>query len=160
TREASDESLRLLNKSIELDPDLALGNARAAFCYVYRKVNGWMVDRALEGAEAVRLARRAIDLGRDDAVALSYSGFAAGYLVGTVVDASALVERALAPNTNLAVAWVFSGWIKACLVVRDTAIKHTALAMRLSPLDPRMFSWQSFIPLAHLCAARYDEAAA
>jgi predicted Zn-dependent protease len=32
--------------------------------------------------------------------------------------------------------------------------------MRLSPLDPRMFAWQYTIALAHLCAARYDEAAA
>ena len=159
-REANDDALRLLNKSIELDPDFALAYARAAFCYVYRKVNGWMVDRALEVAEAGRLARRAIDLGRDDAVALSYSGFALGYVVGNVDDASAFVERALVLNTNLAVAWGFSGWIKACLGDPDSAIKHAALAMRLSPLDPRMFAWQYTTALAHLCAARYDEAAA
>jgi adenylate cyclase len=158
-REANDEALRLFNKSIELDPDFALGYARAAFCYVFRKVNGWMVDRALEVAEAGRLGRRAIDLGRDDAVALSYSGFALGYVVGNIDDASAFVERALVLNTNLAVAWGFSGWIKACLGDPDMAIKHTALAMRLSPLDPRMFAWQYTTALAHLCAARYDEAA-
>ena len=81
-------------------------------------------------------------------------------VVGNVDDASAYVERALVLNTNLAVAWGFSGWIKACLGDPDSAIKHAALAMRLSPLDPRMFAWQYTTALAHLCAARYDEAAA
>ena len=33
------------------------------------------IDRAQEVAEAARLARKAVDLGRDDAVALSYGGF-------------------------------------------------------------------------------------
>ena len=159
TKEASDETLRVFNKSIELDPDFAVAHARAAFCYVYRKVNGWMIDCTLEVAEAGRLARRAIDLGRDDAIALSYGGFVIGYVVGDLDDASAFVERALALNSNLAAAWGFSGWLKACLGNPDTAIKHAALAMRLSPLDPRMFAWQSYIALAHFCAGRYDEAA-
>jgi hypothetical protein len=40
----------------------------------------------------------------------------------------------------------------------DEAIDHTATAIRLSPLDPMMFAWKSFIALAHICAGRYDEA--
>jgi tetratricopeptide (TPR) repeat protein len=159
TREANDEALRLFSKSIDRDPDFALAHARAAFCYVYRKVNGWMIDQALEVTEAGRLARRAIDLGRDDAVALSYGGFVLGYVVGDLDDAASFVERALILNSNLAAAWGFSGWIKACLGEPDTSIKHTALAMRLSPLDPRMFAWQYYTALAHFCASRYDEAA-
>src|SRR5262249_38401003 len=70
------------------------------------------------------------------------------------------VERALVLNSNLTAAWGFSGWIKACLGDPDTAINHAALAMRLSPRDPRMFAWQSYTALAHFCAGRYDEAAA
>jgi hypothetical protein len=35
-----------------------------------------MVDRAVEVATAARLARRAIEIGRDDAVALSFGGHA------------------------------------------------------------------------------------
>ena len=33
--------------------------------------------------------------------------------------------------------------MKICLGEPDTAIEHAALAMRLSPLDPRLFVWQS-----------------
>src|SRR5262249_19372787 len=159
TREASDEALRLFAKSIERDPDFALAHARASFCYVYRKVNRWMIDRKQEVAEAGRLARRAVDIGRDDAVALSYGGFVLGSVVGDLDDGSAFVERALVLNLNLAAAWGFSGWMKLCFGEPDTAIKHAALAMRLSPLDPRIFAWQYYTSLAHLFVGRYDEAA-
>jgi adenylate cyclase len=141
TREATTEVLRLFDKAIVRDPEFALAYARAAQCYVYRKVNGWMVDRAQEVAEAARLARKAVDLGRDDAVALSYGGFVLGYVVGDLDDGAACIDRALVLNPNLAAAWGFSSWVKACFGEADTAIKHAATAMRLSPLDPRLFAW-------------------
>jgi TolB-like protein len=45
TREATCETLRLCHKAIQLDPDFALAYAVAGFCYVARKMNGWMTDR-------------------------------------------------------------------------------------------------------------------
>jgi len=159
TRETTDEALRLFNEAIERDPEFALAYARAAQCYQYRKVNSWMVDRAQEVAEAARLARRAIEVGRDDSVALSYGGLAVGYVVGDLDDGAAFVDRALSLNSNLAYAWGASSWMKACFGELETAIQHAARAMRLSPVDPGIFLWQSFIALAHLCAGRYDDAA-
>jgi adenylate cyclase len=158
TREANDDALRLFNRSIERDPDFALAHAGAAFCYVYRKTNRWMIDREKEIAEAGRLARRAVELGRDDAVALAYAGFVLGSVVGDLDSGSAFIERALALNSNLAAAWGFSGWMKVCFGEPDTAIKRAAFAMRLSPVDPRIFAWQYYTALAHLSAGRYDEA--
>jgi adenylate cyclase len=160
TEEANNEALQLFTKAIELDPDFALAHARAAQCYVLRRANGWMVDRAQETAEAVRLARRAVDLGRDDAVALSYGGHVLGYVAGELDDCAAFVERALVLNPNLAAAWGYSGWVKMCLGELDTAIEHEARAMRLSPLEPRIFVWQSYTAQAHMQAGRYDAAAA
>ena len=81
-REAIDEALRLFHKAIELDPDFASAYAMAAWCYFWRKVNGWMTDRAQEIAEGTRLARRAVELGRDDAVALTRGGHALAHLAG------------------------------------------------------------------------------
>jgi adenylate cyclase len=69
TKESNDEALRLFPRSIELDPGFASAYGMAAWCYVWRKVNGWMSNNEL--AEVVRLARRAVELGPDDAVALS-----------------------------------------------------------------------------------------
>jgi TolB-like protein/Tfp pilus assembly protein PilF len=156
--ESIDEALGLFSKAIQRDPEFALAYARAAHCYVRRKANGWMVDRSREIAEAERLARRAVELGRDDAIALSYGGHTLGYVVGDLDDGAAFVERALVLNSNLAAAWGASGWMKVCFGEPDTAVKHVALAMRLSPLDPRFYIWQFNTALAHLCAGRYDEA--
>jgi TolB-like protein len=159
TRETNEEALRLFNKALELDPDFALAYARAAHCYTVRKMNRWMTDPRQEVAEAARLARRAVDLGRDEAVALSLGGFVLAYVVGDLDDGAAFVDRALGLNPNLATAWGASGWMKTCFGEHNTAIEHAARAMRLSPLDPRLWSWQYFTALAHLFAGRYDEAA-
>ena len=48
TREAVGEGLPLFYKAIELDPDFASAYAMAAWCHVWRKVNGWMI-RSPEG---------------------------------------------------------------------------------------------------------------
>src|SRR4029453_564537 len=71
TKESNDEALRLFTKAIALDPDFASAHGMAAYCYAWRKSNGWMVDPEGETVEAVRLARRAAELGWDDAVALA-----------------------------------------------------------------------------------------
>ena len=75
-RQANDEALRLFNSAIELDPDFASAYGRAASCYVCAKANGWISDTANEIAEVTRLAQRAVELGKDDAIALAASGWA------------------------------------------------------------------------------------
>ena len=134
TREAINEALPLFYKAIELDTNFASAYGMAAWCYAWRKINGWMTDRTQEIAETARLARRAAELGPDDAVALSRGAQALGYLVGDLDAATTFVDRALALNPNLAGAWYASGWVRVFLGESDVAIKHFAQAMRLSPL--------------------------
>ncbi|MES0031764.1 BTAD domain-containing putative transcriptional regulator [Mesorhizobium sp. M0040] len=160
SRSAIDDALRLFMKAIDRDPEFAIAHARAARCYATRKSNGWMVDRAEEIAEATRLARRAVELGRDDAIALSYGGYVLGYVGGDLDDSAACIDRALALNPNLAAALGVSSWVRACLGEPGKAIEHAAGAMRLSPLDPRLFAWQFNTGLAHFCAGHYDDAVA
>ena len=77
TRESIDEALAQFHRALLLDPNFASAHAMAAWCHFWRKVNGWMTDRPREIAEGVRLARRAVELGKDDdAVALTRSGHA------------------------------------------------------------------------------------
>jgi tetratricopeptide (TPR) repeat protein len=157
-RSANDEALKWLHTATQFDANFALAYAKAAQCYAFRKVNGWMSGRAEELAEAARVGRRAVDLGRDDAVALSYGGFALAYVAGELDDGAAFVDRALTLNPNWAYAWAASAWMKLCFGDLNTAIEHTATAIRLSPLDPLTFAWHSFSGLALICAGRYEEA--
>lgn len=158
TKESNDEALRLFNKAIELDSDFASAYGMASWCYVRRKGSRWIVDRAQETAETARLARRAAELGWDDAVALAWGGFALAYVVHDVEVAAALIDRALQLNPNLAEAWHFSGWVRIYLGEPEVAIEHLAHAMRLSPLDPLTFVAQMAIAFAHFFAGRYDDA--
>jgi adenylate cyclase len=157
-REAHTEALRLFNCAIELDPEFASAYGMAAWCYVRPKASGWMIDPANEIAETARLARRAVELGKDDAVALAASGSALAYVVRDLDTGVALIDRALALNPNLAAAWYFGGWVKIWLGEPDAAIERLARAMRLSPLDPQMPRMQTAMASAHFFAGRYDEA--
>ncbi|MCI0628354.1 MAG: adenylate/guanylate cyclase domain-containing protein [Acidobacteria bacterium] len=157
-RGAHQEALSHFYKAIELDPNFASAYGMAARCYSWRKVCGWMVEPEKETAEAVRLSRRAAELGRDDALALCTAGIGLGFVAGQLEDGDALIERALALNPNLAWAWLFSGWVKVWLGEPEVAIEHAMRAMRLSPHDPHTFNMQSVVAAAHFFAGRYSEA--
>ncbi len=158
TREATNDALLLFTNSIELDPDFASAYAMAAWCHFWRKVNGWMTDRTREFAEGTRLARRAAELGKDDAVALARSGHALAHLAGDIDGGTALIDRALMLNPNLAAAWYIGGHSRIWRGEPDNAIELFAHAMRLSPLDPEMYRMQGGTAMAHLLAGRFDAA--
>src|SRR5262245_34279986 len=87
----------------------------AAYCYVRRKLNGWTVNYEQEMGEARQLARRAVDLGQDDAVALTFGGYTLAHAVGDVEGAAVFIDRALTLNPNLVAAWHYSGLTKIWL---------------------------------------------
>ena len=160
TREGVEIALRNFSKAIEIDPSFAAPHAWATIAYTRRKTARWMSDDRVETAEGVQHARRAIDLGKDDAVALAAGGFGLAFLSGEIDAGLALVDRALILNPNLAGAWHASGWIRAYIGEPETAVTHLAHAMRLSPLDPESVQIWMATSLALRCAGRYDESAA
>ena len=158
TRSTIDQALHCLHKATEIDPEFASAYAVAAWCYCWRKANGWMGDVAQELAEGVRLARRAVDLDKGDAVALARSGHALGYLGGDLHGGIALLDKALVLNPNLATARFLGGFLRLWDGQTEAAIEHLEHAMRLSPLDPELYRMQAGMAVAHLFAGRHDEA--
>lgn len=160
TREAIEAALPLFHKATGLDPEFASAYGGAAWCHLWRKVNGWMTDRPQEIAEGVRLARLAVEFGRDDAVALTRAGHALGHFAGDLDGGIALIDRAVLLNPNFAPAWFLGGYLRAFRGETESASEHFAHAARLSPLDPEMFRMQAGTALAHFFAGRYDCAVA
>jgi TolB-like protein/class 3 adenylate cyclase/tetratricopeptide (TPR) repeat protein len=160
SQQANEEALRLFYSAIELDPDFASAYGRAASCYARLKADGWIAVTPKEITEVMRLTQKAIELGRDDAIALAASGWALAFVVRDLGAAAALMDRALVLNSNLAEAWRFSGWVKSWLGEPEAAIERFARAMRLNPLDPRMSGMRSGTAHAHFFAGHYEEAAA
>jgi len=158
TQEANAEALQHFARAIELDPEFAAAYGLASRCYSMRKSGGWMVDPAVETAETIRLARKAAELGKDDAIALCTAGIGLAYGAGELDDGDALIDKALVLNPNLAWAWLFSGWVKVWQGEPEVAIDRVTRAMRLSPQDPHAFAMHAAIACAHFFAGRYGDA--
>jgi TolB-like protein/class 3 adenylate cyclase len=158
TKAACAEALAHLHKAIELDPGFAAAYGMAARCYSMRKVGGWVEDAAKEAAEADRLARRAGELGKDDAVALAAAGIALGYVVEDLDRAREYVDRAIVLDPNMAWAWLWSAWIRVWLGEPEAAREQIERAIRLSPLDSHRSSMFAVMASTYFFAGNFDEA--
>ena len=74
----------------------------AARCYSQSKAQGWQKDVPFEIAEVRRLARKAVELGPDDPIALSASGMALAYVAGDLDAGDVLINKSLELNPNFA----------------------------------------------------------
>jgi len=117
-----------------------------------------MSDRGREIAEAERLARKAVQWGKDDAVPLSRAANALAFVVHDLDAGTVFTDRALALNPNLAFGWYSSGLLRVWIGEPDTAIKHLAHFQRMSPFDPVMPLAQAANAFAHFHLDNYDEA--
>jgi adenylate cyclase len=157
THDGNDEALRLLRRAVALDPGFATAKGTLASLHTVRFAQGWAGEGDV--AEAVRLAREVVEGGDagGDPAALSGAAMALAYLARDHEAGLAAVERALALGPDSAMALIHSGWIHAYAGDAATAVAHLERAIRLSPLDPAMFSLAAALSLAHLVGGRYQE---
>ena len=118
----------------------------AARCYTRRQGGGWIKDHEVE-VETARLANRAAELGKDDAVALCTAGVAFSFMVGDHATGKLLTDRALALNPSLALAWLLSGWVRVWLGEFEEVVDRISRSLRLNPADPHSYSMHSAWPL-------------
>jgi adenylate cyclase len=182
TSDANNDALKLTKIANGLDPEFAAAYALGARCYIQRKAFGWRTDTAAqelaearraaaeeiaearrraaaqEIAEARWLARRAIELDKDDPSVLAWAGHTLAFVVGEVEEGAALVSRAITLDPNLAAARHWSGWAHLYFGDVDAAIKQFEVTLRLSPVDPRIFIAQSGLAYAHFFAGHNADA--
>jgi TolB-like protein/class 3 adenylate cyclase/tetratricopeptide (TPR) repeat protein len=158
TREAHLEALKLTEIASGIDPEFAAAYALGARCYLQRKAFGWSTDTAQERIEARRLARRAIELDKDDPSVLAMAGHALAFVVGEVEEGAALLARAIDLDPNLVIARQWSGFTHLWRGNVDAAIEQFKIALRLSPLDPRSFNALTGLAYAHFYAGRNEDA--
>jgi TolB-like protein len=158
SRNATDEALPLFYEAIQRDPEFASAYAMAAWCHSWRKLSRWMTDVGREVAEGTRLARRAVQLGQNDAVALAASAHALAHLVRDFDSSIALLDRALVLDPNLAAGWYLGGLLRIWRGELDDAIERIAHGMRLSPLGPDMERMEVGTAMAYLLSGRTEDA--
>jgi adenylate cyclase len=159
TEEGLREAVVLLQRALSIAPDYALAAAMIGRCRSGQRVQGFGPLSDAEVAEAVRLARHAIDTGKSDPDALLQAAWTLSSFAGEHTTAASTVDRALALNPNSAEAWTTRGWIACYQNNPRGAIDAFERAMRLSPLDPTGYHNAAGRALAYLIAGEYERAA-
>jgi TolB-like protein len=158
TAEGSSEAITFAKRALAIDPSYAPAAAMVGFCRHWRRLRGWGPISEADVAEAVSLARQAVDGGRDDPDALWMGGWALATMAFEHAAGLSAIERALALNPNSASAWLYCGWLHGFANRSGAAIDAFERSIRLSPLDPGRWGCEGGLAFAHLLAGRYEEA--
>ena len=145
----------MLQAATRSDPLYAAPLAWLAYCHVRRVGQGWSPDPERDRVEANRHAQAALDRDDTDPWVLSISGLVHAYLNKDLPAAIDMYDQALRINPSAAAAWAWSTSAYAWLGQGQEATKRAPQAIRLSPLDPNMYSFNSVAGVAHLVAGDY-----
>jgi adenylate cyclase len=159
TRKDHEQALSLLQKAIDLDPEFALALAIKSHwgCGV-RKSSGWDDNPVQERQEAEHLARRSMELDRNDPRVLANVGITLAWGLLRCQEGSDLIDQALEIDPNYALAWSWGAVARVGLGDHEGAMRYCERALRLSPLDPRAFVAANAMASVHFLAGRYEEA--
>ena len=126
-------------------------------CRQAQKARDWGPLSEADVADAIQLAKQAIELGKDDPDTLWMAAHCLSALAGEHAVAVGAIRRALTLNPNCAHAWMARGLVSA-FSEPDAALQSFQRAMRLSPLDPLTYIFTAGMAFAHSTAGRYEEA--
>jgi tetratricopeptide (TPR) repeat protein len=119
-----------------------------------------MRDPEQEAIVALRLASRAVELGKDDANVFWMAGYAILRFQIDQPRARELVRHSLALNPNSAMASTIAGQIEANMGNAREARELLFRAARLSPRDPRGWFITSNLAWVYFTEGQHDEAVA
>jgi adenylate cyclase len=158
TRESLAEALRLVQRALELDPGFAAAAALAGDCYMENVLRNYAIDPQFERNEAVRLMRLALSLDDGDPDTLASAASISALLVGDCEAEVEMADRAVALNPNSYHAWNRRGWVYKIAGQPEEAIRSFERAMRMSPVDPQLYSTFTGMGFALIELRRFDEA--
>ena len=121
-----------------------------------QRQRNWIPPVGPEVEEGIALARKAIATAGDDPWVLDFAGLALAQLAGDNHAALSALDRAILLNPNFAMAFGHRAVVLSYLNRPDDAIRAAHQAIRLSPLDPAMFSFCQALARAELAAGRYE----
>ena len=116
--------------------------------HVLRVQQGWSEDARQDTYFALECTKRALDIDPDCSLALAINGFVHVNLLKQFDVAEDSYERALATNPSNAYAWLLKGTLHAFKSEGRQAVDNTERALRLSPLDPHRYFYDSLAATA------------
>jgi adenylate cyclase len=148
----------MLQAVLNRAPRLAVPRAWLAKWHVLRVWQGWSDDPAVDARLALDCTKRALDADAHCSLALAIDGFVHTNLLKALDVAQARYDLALGVNPNDSVAWLLKGMLHAFKGEGQQATKDTQRALRLSPLDPHRYFYDSLAASAALSAEQYERA--
>ena len=158
TREGMAEAIRLAHRALELDPGFASAAILAGICHLLNVVWGFSNDPQFDRKEAVRLVRLALSIDDGDPETLARASQTLAHMVGDSEGAIEMADRAVALNPNSWITWTNRGEVYRVAGLPEEAIRSFERAIRVSPVDPRLYMTLIGIGLALIELRRFDEA--
>lgn len=125
-----------------------IAEAWLAKWHVLRVVQGLSPDPMGEQREALDHVSRSLDLNPRNALALSIGGLVHSYLLKDMDTAGQMYQTALDDNPCEPLAWLFSATRHAYRGEGAQAEEASAMALRLSPIDPLRYFFESLAATA------------
>ncbi len=158
TRADFDRARELLAAAAERAPNNAAPHAWLAQWHVFRIYQNWSVDVDDDRRTARALVQRALDAEPNSSFALTIRGLVQVICDSDTDGARSSYLAALDCNPNNSLAWLQNGALSAFRGEGERAVEQTGQALRLSPLDPRRWYYDSLSATAAIAAGRYDQA--
>ena len=158
TPEALAEAIRLTHRALELEPRFGLVAALGGVCHMNNVLQGYAADPQFDRTEAVRLLRLALSVDDGDPDTLAMAALISAYMVGDYESEIEMADRAVALNPNSFSAWRMRGFVYKIAGLPEEAIRSFELAIRMSPLDPRLYVLFAMMGLTFVELGRFDEA--
>ncbi len=142
----------LLETLIERVPRHPIAQAWLAKWHVLRVWQGWSPDPQQDAQLALRCTKQALEADPHCSLALAVDGFAHTNLLKRLDVAQERYDLALLSNPNDALAWSLRGALHAFTGNGQQAVTCTRRALRLSPIDPHRYFYDSLAASAYVSA--------
>ncbi|WP_354269564.1 adenylate/guanylate cyclase domain-containing protein [Bradyrhizobium japonicum] len=158
TREGNDEAIRLAHRALQLDRRFGSVAALAGVCHMQNAVLGYANDPQFDRKEAVRLVRLALSIDEGDPDTLARASITSAFMVGDSEAEIEMADRAVALNPNSWITWNCRGHVYRMAGLPEEAIQSFQRAIRMSPVDSRLYVTITGIGLALIELGRFEEA--
>ncbi|WP_296920093.1 adenylate/guanylate cyclase domain-containing protein [Polaromonas sp.] len=145
----------MLEHLIERGRRHPIPHAWLAKWYVMRASQGWSSSPDKDAQLALDATHRALDADPNCALALTIEGMVQSNLLKNLDKAQDQHRSALEKNPNESLAWLFTSIMHAYKNEGEEAFVAAEKALRLSPLDPLRYYYDSLAAAAAIAAKKY-----
>lgn len=119
---------------------------------------GWSENQEVDTQLAMDCTKRALENDPASSLGLTVQGFVLTNLMKDLDGAADSYDAALRINPNESLAWLLTGTLNAFRDNGDAALAASERALRLSPLDPMRYFYDSLAASSAITAGKYDRA--